>query len=581
MRRGGSGAPVGLIRLRAPFLQRQTSRFSRALFSSALLHFAVAFFLLLPPLFLFYSVPEHSEHKRKIIYDVQKIDLSVYLPNLRQPGPGGRPGQGTQPDQQPARASIAFNSRKTLVSKPPLPDNSRQTIVQLPSPPDLRIPIDLRLPDMLVRSTLSVPPAPPNVNLASIPVHIQPRKKSPIVQVVPAAPPPADPPTAPSDIEMLVRPLPNLLAHLKVPALPPPVPIPSSIPLEVTLAPSPIAKLLSPFAAPAPPSAVPGEATNSTESAQAAGIGNRDGNPIETPGLLAINIQPGQWAELLELPPGNRYGDFSISPAGRQLGSPGGVPAGDPKGGTGGAGTGGDGSEAVGPGSGGGGGADGGEFASLSISGGDDNGDVDGRGVIVLEPPLTRVYPVHSSPRPPRSALMISTGPVGGGGLRIYGILRGSNIHTTYLPMPGKQWILQYCQYQDPPSRNGTPRSGDMVADLKQNLTAPWPKEKFDFQRPPLAKHEENKTIILHGVIREDGSVEELRVLQGVQPEADQTALAAFGRWKFQPALRSGEPIPVEILVGIPAKAPPMKEAREGERVKPFPSAERITFPLP
>jgi len=62
--------------------------------------------------------------------------------------------------------------------------------------------------------------------------------------------------------------------------------------------------------------------------------------------------------------------------------------------------------------------------------------------------------------------------------------------------------------------------------------------------------------IILHGVIREDGSIGELKVLQGVQPEADQLALAAFGRWKFKPAQRASKPLAVEMLVGIPATLP-------------------------
>jgi outer membrane biosynthesis protein TonB len=61
---------------------------------------------------------------------------------------------------------------------------------------------------------------------------------------------------------------------------------------------------------------------------------------------------------------------------------------------------------------------------------------------------------------------------------------------------------------------------------------------------------------ILQGVIREDGSVAELKVLQGIQEEADQVAIAAFGRWKFKPALREDQPVAVEILVGIPAVVP-------------------------
>ncbi len=59
--------------------------------------------------------------------------------------------------------------------------------------------------------------------------------------------------------------------------------------------------------------------------------------------------------------------------------------------------------------------------------------------------------------------------------------------------------------------------------------------------------------IVLHGVIREDGSVAELKVLKGLQELADQAAVAAFLRWKFRPALRSGGAVAVEVVVGISA----------------------------
>ena len=58
--------------------------------------------------------------------------------------------------------------------------------------------------------------------------------------------------------------------------------------------------------------------------------------------------------------------------------------------------------------------------------------------------------------------------------------------------------------------------------------------------------------IILHGFISADGSVEHLTVYQGVQSVADQAALAAFDKWKFQPAVRDSKNIPIEILLGIP-----------------------------
>jgi len=62
--------------------------------------------------------------------------------------------------------------------------------------------------------------------------------------------------------------------------------------------------------------------------------------------------------------------------------------------------------------------------------------------------------------------------------------------------------------------------------------------------------------IILQGVIREDGTVGDLKVFKGLIGAADQAALTAFSRWKFRPAQRSNKPIAVEILVGIPVLLP-------------------------
>jgi TonB family protein len=87
-------------------------------------------------------------------------------------------------------------------------------------------------------------------------------------------------------------------------------------------------------------------------------------------------------------------------------------------------------------------------------------------------------------------------------------------------------------------------------------LVPPSPEEQFDFERPPLSKGRYREMIILHGVIREDGSVDDLRVVQGLLDMVDQAAVAAFGRWRFRPALRDGKPVAVEVLVGIPALSP-------------------------
>jgi hypothetical protein len=67
---------------------------------------------------------------------------------------------------------------------------------------------------------------------------------------------------------------------------------------------------------------------------------------------------------------------------------------------------------------------------------------------------------------------------------------------------------------------------------------------------PPMV---DDEMIILRGFIGEDGSVDGVHVHQGVEPAADQLALAAFSQWRFRPVLRKNEPVKVEFLVGIPA----------------------------
>jgi hypothetical protein len=42
----------------------------------------------------------------------------------------------------------------------------------------------------------------------------------------------------------------------------------------------------------------------------------------------------------------------------------------------------------------------------------------------------------------------------------------------------------------------------------------------------------------------------------------DEAARIAFSRWKFKPAMRDGQPVSVEILIGIPSDPPVIRAAR-------------------
>src|SRR5262249_43284510 len=70
----------------------------------------------------------------------------------------------------PALGSTATQGNLTVVSHPATPDNSRQTIYQRSSPPDLRIPVEVKLPNMVLGD--------PTIHLKS-PIKVDPNTARP------------------------------------------------------------------------------------------------------------------------------------------------------------------------------------------------------------------------------------------------------------------------------------------------------------------------------------------------------------------------------------------------------------------
>jgi len=539
-----SESPVLTIRLGSlpwPKYRRSTP----GLFSSFLLHFSVIFLLVRFPIAKFLAQPNTPSRTEHVVYMLHPLNLADYFPTLKPPGPGGKPGQGNRPNRPPARGSTAFHPTLTIISNPPHPDNSRQTIVQSNSPPELKIPHEIRLPNILIGATVPPPPAP-------------------------RPPPPA--PAAPKPIE----------THVVVPSRAP-TPLPAAPALALVAPPNPLLNPALPVplpAPPAPPSApsppTPPPQPSRTSEAKALDELDTRRTPSSGAGLLSLSVEPAPSAESVALPPGNRQGAFSISPAGGKEGSPGGVPGGDALGGgAGGNGPAGDASTGLGSGDkGGGGGGKGapGEASSSGSSGtggsGGGAGPIPGASVSISGAPgsnkdgvlpsffaATAVYPV-TPPGPRRPMMVVTSGPTGGGGLQVYGVLRGKKIYTIYLPMPDKNWILQYCARDSSGATQDRERPSVEI-QLEVPIVPPAAVEQFDFHRPPVPAADPSRRdmIILQGVILEDGSVGELKVYKGFGV-VDQAALAAFNRWKFRPAQRSNKPIAVEILVGIPVVLP-------------------------
>jgi Gram-negative bacterial TonB protein C-terminal len=268
--------------------------------------------------------------------------------------------------------------------------------------------------------------------------------------------------------------------------------------------------------------------------------------------LAALSADPGAPASQIKLPPGNRMGEFAVSEKAGP-GSPGGAPAGVVLGGSspGKVDKGGSGSTGAGPADRGGGGTSLSE-APVAIYGKRESDIASGMLGVALARGI--VYPVPIAFNIRRNSFIVSAGPIGGGGLDAYGALQCGKVYSIFLPMPGKDWIMQYCPQSVTASK--TPAPPSTVARFGNGIVPPQADTKFDFRRLPVSEDKVRKMIILKGLLRSDGVVDQLEVYQGVLPEMDDDARLAFSQWKFQPALREGKPISVQILVGIPAVLP-------------------------
>jgi hypothetical protein len=442
-----------------------------------------------------------------IYYRVPVRQLPKTLPHIAPPGPGGNPLTGITPVQAPAAGSTTSQNVLTIVSKPAHPDNNHQTIIQPSSPPELKINVDLKLPNIILGKPLEAPKAP----LKFDPTAAKPTQKDRLVKTE-AAPTPAPESSANA-----------VVAFLTPSAFKP------SMPVAVS---SGVAQRKS---------------SSGTGNVQAPNVTATSGDSMT---LAVISTDPAGIANPSEimLPPGNRSGEFSTSVTDNLAGTTGGNRAGVVGGGPGNSGKGGDGSTGPGRASTGGGG--------LSMSEGPVTINGEGTNSIgsgMLGAALARgiVYPVPAAFNIRKNSLIVSAGALGGGGLDAYGALEHcGKIYTVFLPMPGKNWTMQYCAQGPTQSTAATPST---VAQFGGGLVPPSAESKFDFQRSQVPPEKVGRMIILKGVLRADGLIDELQVYQGVVQDMDDNARLAFSQWKLKPALQDGKPVPVQVLIGIPS----------------------------
>lgn len=126
-------------------------------------------------------------------------------------------------------------------------------------------------------------------------------------------------------------------------------------------------------------------------------------------------------------------------------------------------------------------------------------------------------------------------------------IFRGRKYYTMALNKPnltsaGGSWIFRFAE------RGANSASGD--------VTAPIPLREVDAAYPAdLMRENVQGVVILYAIIRADGSVAEVKVLEGFDDRLDENARRALSAWHFVPGTRDGNPIDLETVVRIPFRS--------------------------
>jgi TonB family protein len=133
-------------------------------------------------------------------------------------------------------------------------------------------------------------------------------------------------------------------------------------------------------------------------------------------------------------------------------------------------------------------------------------------------------------------------------------LLGPKRIYTLHINMPNLtsatgSWILTFAEMESLQLSPGV--TPDPAA-----LSGPEPLRKVDPKYPPeLRGRRVEGEVILYAVIRKDGTVDSIQLVNGVDPTLDQNAMQALAQWKFRPGERQGAPIDLEAVVRIPFHA--------------------------
>ena len=483
--------------------------------------------------------------------DVIYYAPSEYLPPLetggtRKPLPQkGEPAYAPQP----------------IISVPPEADNRRQTIV---TPSDIKLNHDVPLPNIVAWSQN---PTQPSFPLASMTAATSLRVPTLPTSVVAPAPEtiPSERQRAPSLSQAVVAPAPDVDVQSSARTL--------QAPQAAIVEPAPRIDSTSgrrlgdlnighsAVVAPAPELPVSEQYAD-----QHAGGGRQpamggagpavvppppsiagNGSSAASGRLISLGVQPATLREAQGMPEGNRRGTFAATPAGKAgaAGTPD-ISA----------------STSAGTGSGSAAGKNTGAPPGLSVGAapntrptstvagpGQGNGGGGGTGSSQLPsggPLVADATPPRVTSTPAPSASAVSQDKATDVDHWIFGDRKfyAMTLNMPNLNSAGGSWVIRFAEL------NGSEKNGN---ENKGELSAPVATQKVDPAYPmELMRRNVHGTVTLYAVIRNDGSVTDVRVLRGVDDSLDEFARAALSRWRFRPATKNGSPVALEAVIMIP-----------------------------
>ena len=125
-------------------------------------------------------------------------------------------------------------------------------------------------------------------------------------------------------------------------------------------------------------------------------------------------------------------------------------------------------------------------------------------------------------------------------------IFRDRRLYSMTLNMPnlnsaGGSWVMRFAEL------DSNREKGDLLAPVADHKVDP----AYPMQ---LMRENVSGTVTLRAIIRADGTVSDIKVVNGADARLDQYASDALARWHFRPAMKNDANVDVEAIVMIPFK---------------------------